>query len=113
MASLAGFPPTAGFFGKLYVFLAAIEEGMYALAIIGVLTSAVGAYYYIRIVKVMYFDTPDEEFDGPISFEIKSILAVVSIFILFFILLPVPLLDGAAAATASTSRGVATCTWRI
>jgi NADH-quinone oxidoreductase subunit N len=58
MFSLAGIPPLAGFFAKYYVFLAAIEAGLYALAVIGVLASVVGAYYYLRIVKIMYFDEP-------------------------------------------------------
>ncbi len=56
--SLAGIPPLAGFFAKFYVFLAAIEAGSIALAVIGVLASVVGAYYYLRIVKIMYFDEP-------------------------------------------------------
>jgi len=101
MFSMAGIPPLAGFLGKLYVFQAAIRAELFTLAIIGVLTSVVASFYYIRIVKVLYFDKPEEEFDAPINFEMKSILVVVSILILFFILLPVPLLDGAAAATAS------------
>ena len=58
MFSLAGIPPLAGFFAKFYVFLAAIKAGLYALAVIGVLTSVVGAYYYLLIVKIMYFDEP-------------------------------------------------------
>ncbi len=56
MFSMAGIPPLAGFFGKLYVFLAAVEAQPVLLAVIGVLTSVVGAYYYLRIVKIMYFD---------------------------------------------------------
>lgn len=101
MFSMTGIPPLAGFFGKLYVFQAAIRAELFSLAIIGVLASVVAAFYYIRIVKIMYFDAPEEEFDGPISFEMKGILTVTCVFILFFILLPVPLLDGAAVATAS------------
>ena len=58
MFSLAGIPPLAGFFAKFYVFLAAVKAGLYALAVIGVLASVVGAYYYLRIVKFMYFDEP-------------------------------------------------------
>ena len=58
MFSLAGIPPLAGFLAKLYVFLAAIDAELYALAVIGVLASVVGAYYYLRIVKIMYFDEP-------------------------------------------------------
>ena len=60
--SLAGIPPLAGFFAKFYVFLAAVEAGLYALAVIGVLASVVGAYYYLRIVKIMYFDEPAAAF---------------------------------------------------
>src|SRR6185437_75142 len=64
MFSLAGIPPLAGFFGKLYVFLAAIQAQLYTLAVIGVLSSVVGAYYYIRIVKLMYFDESAGKFDS-------------------------------------------------
>ena len=59
MFSLAGIPPLAGFFAKYYVFLAAIKSGLVALAIIGVVTSVVGAFYYLRVIKVMYFDAPN------------------------------------------------------
>src|SRR6202521_1870123 len=62
--SMAGVPPLAGFFAKFYVFLAAIKAGFYVLAVIGVLASVVGAYYYLSIVKVMYFDEPAEGFVG-------------------------------------------------
>ncbi len=65
MFSLAGVPPLAGFFAKFYVFAAAIKAGLYGLSVIGVLASAVGAYYYLRIVKLMYFDEPAEAFDRP------------------------------------------------
>ena len=61
--SLAGIPPLAGFFAKFYVFLAAMEAGLSALAVIGVLASVVGAYYYLRIVKMMYFDEPAERLE--------------------------------------------------
>ena len=70
MFSLAGIPPLAGFFGKFYIFMSAIESNMFALSIIGVLTSVVGAFYYLRIVKVIYFDEPQEKFDG---FSIRSL----------------------------------------
>ena len=65
MFSMAGIPPLSGFFGKLYVFLAAVQSGLWTLAVIGVLTSVVGAFYYLRIVKVMYFDAPAAAFDPP------------------------------------------------
>jgi NADH-quinone oxidoreductase subunit N len=100
MFSMAGIPPLAGFFGKLYVFLAAIEEGMYGLAVIGVLTSAVGAYYYIRIVKVMYFDKPPESLDRPIGVELSSVLVGTGVVTLFFFAYPTPVLEGAQAAAA-------------
>ena len=64
MFSLAGIPPLAGFFGKFYIFMSAIESNMFALSIIGVLASVVGAFYYLRIVKIIYFDEPQEKFDG-------------------------------------------------
>jgi NADH-quinone oxidoreductase subunit N len=71
--SLAGIPPLAGFFAKFYVFLAAIKAGLYALAVIGVLTSVVGAYYYLAIVKLMYFDEPVAGFE-PMPGEQKAVL---------------------------------------
>ena len=65
MFSLAGIPPLAGFFAKYFVFVAAIEAGLYALSIIGVLASVVGAYYYLRVIKLMWFDEPKGEFARP------------------------------------------------
>src|SRR5213593_4185449 len=67
--SLAGVPPLAGFFAKFYVFLAAIKAGLYTLAVIGVLASVVGAYYYLMIIKIMYFDEPKPSF-APMSLEL-------------------------------------------
>ena len=64
MFGMAGLPPLSGFFGKLYVFLAAIQAGLYPLAVIGLLTSVIGAYYYLRVVKVMYFDDAAARFDA-------------------------------------------------
>ena len=101
MFALAGIPPTAGFFGKLYVFLAAIDANLVGLAVIGVLASVVGAFYYLRIVKVMYFDEPVLAFDRPIAPEIKWVLALTVVVTMFFILLPDPIVGGAATAAAS------------
>ena len=101
MFALAGIPPTAGFFGKLYVFLAAIDAHLIGLAVIGVVASVVGAFYYLRIVKVMYFDEPLLSFDRPIAGELKLVLAVTVVVTMFFILLPDPLVGGAAKAAAS------------
>ncbi len=100
MFSLAGIPPLAGFFGKLYVFLAAVQSGLWALAIIGVLTSVVGSYYYLRIVKVMYFDAPVEAFDRRPSM-IGFVAAATGLFTLFFFLFPGPLVAAAGSAAAA------------
>ncbi|HEX6144195.1 MAG TPA: NADH-quinone oxidoreductase subunit NuoN [Geminicoccaceae bacterium] len=101
MFSLAGIPPLAGFFAKLYVFMAAIEAGLTPLAVIGVLASVVGAYYYLRIVKLMYFDEPEDSFDQPIAREIALITGATAIFNVAFCLLPGPLLDQAEIAAAA------------
>ena len=97
MFSLAGVPPLAGFFAKFYVFAAAIKAGLYGLAVIGVLASAIGAYYYLRIVKLMYFDEPAKAFDAPAPVA-RIVLAVAAILILVFVFLPSPLTDAAMAA---------------
>ena len=76
MFSLAGIPLLAGFFGKLYIFLAAVNAGLYTLAIIGVVTSVVAAYYYVRIVKIMYFDAPIVVFDRPESKSLSLVLTL-------------------------------------
>jgi NADH-quinone oxidoreductase subunit N len=105
MFSMAGIPPAAGFFAKLFVFQAAIEAHLYSLAIMGVLASVVGAYYYLRIIKVMYFDEPVEVLDRAISGEVSLVIAGTSLFTLLFFFFPAPLLDGAAAAAASLFAG--------
>src|SRR5580692_5458540 len=101
MFAMAGIPPTAGFFSKLYIFLAAIDAHLTGLAIIGVLASVVGAFYYLRVVKVMYFDEPAGAFDHPIHVELKAVLVVAAVVTLFFFLLPDPLVGSAEAAAAS------------
>ncbi|HTS41403.1 MAG TPA: NADH-quinone oxidoreductase subunit NuoN [Xanthobacteraceae bacterium] len=98
--SLAGIPPLAGFFAKFYVFLAAIEGGLYTLAVIGVLASVVGAYYYLLIVKVMYFDEPVQGFQ-PMPVELKAVLGITGLFNLLFFIYPAPLLEAASAAAKS------------
>ena len=105
MFSMAGVPPLAGFFGKLFVFFAAIDAGLYTLAIIGVLSSVVAAFYYMRIVKLMYFDEPAEAFDRPIGLEMTTLLTLAGLFIVFFFVYPAPLLSGAAAAAAALFAG--------
>ena len=101
MFSLAGVPPAAGFFAKLYVFLAAIDAKLTGLAVIGVVTSVVGAFYYLRIVKVMYFDEPVAAFDTPIAGELKGVLVVTALVTLFFFLLPGPVVGSAEVAASS------------
>jgi NADH-quinone oxidoreductase subunit N len=98
--SLAGIPPLAGFFAKYYVFLAAINAGLYTLAVLGVLSSVVGAYYYLLIVKVMYFDEPAQGF-VPMPGELKAVLGVTGLFNLLFFAYPAPLLNAATAAAKS------------
>ena len=98
--SLAGIPPLAGFFAKFYVFLAAIEAGLYVLSVVGVVASVVGAYYYLRIVKIMYFDEPAERF-APVPIELRFVLGVSGAFMLLYIFFAGPI-GGVAAVAAQT-----------
>lgn len=100
MFSMAGIPPLSGFFGKLYVFLAAVRAGYWTLAIVGVLTSVVGAYYYLRVIKVMYFDDPAAAFDRrPVG--LSFVLGVGAVFTTFFFVFPAPIVGAAQAAAAA------------
>ncbi|HEY0852544.1 MAG TPA: NADH-quinone oxidoreductase subunit NuoN, partial [Bradyrhizobium sp.] len=98
--SLAGVPPLAGFFGKWYVFVAAIKANLFTLAVIGVLTSVVGAFYYLSIVKVMYFDEPAGRLD-PVRIELRTVLAVAGLFNILYFVYPGPLVSVATAAAKS------------
>jgi NADH-quinone oxidoreductase subunit N len=100
MFSMAGIPPLSGFFGKLYVFLAAVQTGMWGLAIIGVLTSVVGAYYYLAIVKLMYFDEPAARFD-PMPGLLRIVLGIAGLINILFFVYPAPIVGAAAAAAKS------------
>jgi NADH-quinone oxidoreductase subunit N len=100
MFSLAGVPPLAGFFAKFYVFLAAMKAGLFGLAVIGVVTSVVGAYYYLMIVKIMYFDEPAPGF-VPMRPELRVVLGVTGLFVMLFGIYPGPLVDAAAVAAKS------------
>lgn len=100
MFSLAGVPPLAGFFAKFYVFQAAIQANLFGLAIIGVLSSVVAAYYYLRIVKLMYFDAPVEAFD-PMSPAVNVVLSLSGGFVLLFWLWPQHFVNAATAAAHS------------
>jgi len=86
--SLAGIPPLAGFFAKFYVFMAVIETEMYALAIIGVVTTVISAFYYLRIIKVIYFDKPSKPFDESYDWGLKGSLILSSILILIYFIYP-------------------------
>jgi NADH-quinone oxidoreductase subunit N len=98
--SLAGVPPLAGFFAKWYVFVAAIKADLFTLAVIGVLTSVVGAFYYLSIIKVMYFDDPLAKLD-PMRVELSVVLAVTGLFNILFFVYPGPLVGVATAAAKS------------
>jgi NADH-quinone oxidoreductase subunit N len=96
MLSLAGIPPLAGFFAKFYVFLAAVQARLYAPAIIGVLASVIGAYYYLRVVKIIYFDEPAPAFDADMEAGSSAILIGASLFTLLFIVGAAPMVSVAA-----------------
>ncbi|MCA1439124.1 NADH-quinone oxidoreductase subunit NuoN [Ensifer sp. IC4062] len=98
MFSLAGIPPLAGFFAKYFVFVAAIEAHLYALAIIGVLASVVGAYYYLRVIKVMWFDEAKGEFARTAG-ELRLVFGLSGLFVLGYVLIGGPL--GSAAEVAA------------
>jgi NADH-quinone oxidoreductase subunit N len=98
--SLAGIPPLAGFFAKYFVFLAAVQAGLYALAVIGVIASVIGAYYYVRIVKIMYFDEPEGAFE-PMPAELGAVLGLSGVLMLAFVLIASPLVEAAGAAARS------------
>jgi NADH-quinone oxidoreductase subunit N len=108
MFSMAGIPPLAGFFSKFYIFMAAIEApgpGMVTLAVIGVLTSVVGAFYYLRIVKLMYFDEPAAPFDRPIGGEVQTVMLVSAVIVVFFCVWPGAVVSGADTVAASLFAG--------
>lgn len=100
MFSLAGIPPLAGFWAKWYVFLAAINAQLYVLAVVGVVTSVVGAYYYLRIVKVIYFDDAKPAFEQG-DLAVRFVLLVSAIFVLVLTFVPGPLFNAAEAAAKS------------
>ena len=104
MFSMAGIPPLAGFFGKLYVFVAAVNAGLWPLAVIGVLASVVSAFYYLRIVKVIYFDASEGAVD-PRPLALSLVVAATGAATALFAVLPGPLLGAAAAAARSLVGG--------
>ena len=100
MFSLAGIPPLAGFFAKYFVFVAAIEAKLYALAIIGVLASVVGAYYYLRVIKLMWFDEATGEF-ARVSGSLRLVFGLSGLFVLAYVVIGGPI-GGAAELAAAT-----------
>ena len=91
--SLAGIPPLAGFFAKFYIFKAVLEQSMYFLAIVGLLSTVVAAFYYLRIIKIIYFDAEKEKYDQDHNMWLKFSLAFSTILILFYFIFPSQLID--------------------
>jgi len=100
MFSLMGMPPLAGFFGKFYVFVAAVKAGLYPLAVIGMVASVIAAFYYLRIVKVLYLDAPAPAFDRPKP-AASAVLTVSGLANMLLWVYPAPLLTAASAAARS------------
>ncbi len=98
MFSMAGIPPMAGFFGKFYVVLGAVEAGLIGLAVMGVVASVIGCFYYIKVVKIMYFDAPAPQFDTQAPFMLRIAIAIGALVTLCFFLLPEPLVTAAVVA---------------
>ena len=101
MFSMAGIPPLAGFFGKLTIFLAAMEAHMYTLAIIGVLASVVSAFFYLRIIRIAYFDEAGDALDVPVGRAIGFVTALSTVLVVGFFLFPSPLMGAASIAAQS------------
>ena len=91
--SLAGIPPLAGFFAKFYIFKSVIEQSMYFLAIVGLLSTVVAAFYYLRIIKIIYFDPEKEKYDGDYSSWLKFSLTFSTILILLYFIFPSQLVE--------------------
>ncbi len=91
--SLAGIPPLAGFFAKFYIFKSVIEQSMYFLAIVGLLSTVVAAFYYLRIIKIMYFDEEKDSYDKDHNLWLKLSLTVSTILILMYFIFPSELID--------------------
>ena len=104
MFSMAGIPPLAGFFGKFYVFAAVVQAGYVWFAILGVVLSVVSAFYYLRIIKVMYFDEPEAALDRVVAEEVAAVVFFAAAFTLLFCLYPGPLVDGIGQAALSLTR---------
>jgi NADH-quinone oxidoreductase subunit N len=91
--SLAGIPPLAGFFAKFYIFMAVIEQSMYFLAIVGLLSTVIAAFYYLRIIKIIFFDKEKEKYDSDHSLWLKFSLTFSTILILLYFIFPCQLIE--------------------
>jgi NADH-quinone oxidoreductase subunit N len=98
MFSMAGIPPFAGFYGKMFIFLSAMQSGLYSLAVIGVLTSVVAAYYYLKVIKIMYFDEPVLGLERHVPRFSEAVLLICALVTVLFFLYPAALLDAATRA---------------
>lgn len=105
MFSMSGIPPLAGFFGKLFIFQAAIASQFYVLAVLGVLCSVVAAYYYLRVIKVIFFDDPLDALDGDLGFSLRAVVFLSIAFVLFFIFSPDTLVETSRNAAAALFAG--------
>ena len=97
--SLAGIPPLAGFFAKFYIFMSVIESKMYALAIIGLLTTVISAFYYLRIIKIIYFDKPKKSFENTTDLGLRASLVMATIAILIYFIYPSALINIVSSIT--------------
>ncbi|MCB2108287.1 MAG: NADH-quinone oxidoreductase subunit N, partial [Rhodobacteraceae bacterium] len=104
MFSMAGIPPMAGFLAKFYVFMAAVNAGMVPLAVFGLIASAIGAFYYLRLIKIMYFDAAVDAFDKPAR-SLGLIITVSSVLMIVYFVMPASLVGGAEAAARALSLG--------
>ena len=91
--SMAGIPPLGGFFAKFYVFMSVIKNEMYTLAVIGLLTTVISAFYYLKVIKVIYFDNSILKFDANNNLTIKSTLLISCLFLVIFFVSPSILID--------------------
>ncbi|HEU0118032.1 MAG TPA: NADH-quinone oxidoreductase subunit NuoN [Alphaproteobacteria bacterium] len=105
MFSMAGVPPFAGFFGKYFVFLAAAQSHLMPLAIIGLLSSVVSAFYYLRVIKVMYFDELREPIDPLPDWGVKTVITLGAVYMLLFTISPAAIIGHASEAVRSFLGG--------
>jgi len=91
--SLAGIPPLAGFFAKFYIFMSVVKQSMFFLAIVGLLSTVIAAFYYLKIIKTIYFDKPQEKYDTDYNIALKISLITSTTAILIYFLFPNQIID--------------------